>query len=55
MKTCTLLILFTFFQVLFCKIEGITISKFEDAFDKSIPLMNEILIFLGILNLDLLN
>ena len=39
MKAYTLLILFTFFQVLFCKIEGITINKFHDAFVKSVPYM----------------
>lgn len=39
MKAYTLLILFSFFQVLFCAIEGVTISKLNDAFTKSVPYM----------------
>ena len=39
MKAYTLLIYFAFFQGLFCKIEGITVSKFQDAFVRSVPYM----------------
>ena len=39
MKAYTLLILLTVFQVIFCKIEGVTISKLHDAFVKSVPYM----------------
>ena len=39
MKAYTLLILFAFFQILSCKIEGITINKLHDAYVKSVPYM----------------
>ena len=37
MKAYTLLILFSFFQVLFCAIEGINATKLHDVYVKSLP------------------
>ena len=37
MKAYTLLILFTFFQVLFCDLEGLSRSKIHEIYVKSLP------------------
>ena len=37
MKAYTLLILFSFFQVLFCAIEGFNVTKLNDVYVKSLP------------------
>lgn len=37
MKAYTLLILFSFIQVLFCDIEGLSVSKIREVFEKSLP------------------
>ena len=39
MRAYTLLILFSFFQVLFCDLEGLSISKLQEIYVKSLPYM----------------
>ena len=39
MKAHTLLILFTFFQVLFCDLEGLSLSKIQEIYEKTLPYM----------------
>ena len=39
MRASTLLILFSFFQVLFCDLEGLSLSKIQEIYAKSLPYM----------------
>jgi hypothetical protein len=39
MRAYTLLILFSFFQVLFCALEGLSLSKLHEVYVKSLPYM----------------
>ena len=39
MRASTLLILFSFFQVLFCALEGLSLSKIQEIYVKSLPYM----------------